>query len=113
MEHWQRRGVAALLGARFPGRTRRQSAEDGGVADRCCLGAEFADALGACAGPRWSAAVLLDADRESGEAMNERSLGAPMSRERDVKTKIEVAAVRLFAEQGVAETSIREIAAAA
>jgi AcrR family transcriptional regulator len=36
-----------------------------------------------------------------------------MSRERDVKPKIEAAALRLFAEQGIAETSIREIAAAA
>ena len=36
-----------------------------------------------------------------------------MSRERDVKPRIEAAALRLFAEQGVAETSIREIAAAA
>lgn len=36
-----------------------------------------------------------------------------MSRERDVKSKIEGAALRLFVEQGVAETSIREIAAAA
>ena len=30
-----------------------------------------------------------------------------MSRERDVKSKIEGAALRLFVEQGVAETSIR------
>lgn len=36
-----------------------------------------------------------------------------MSRERDVKSKIDRAALRLFVEQGVAETSIREIAAAA
>jgi AcrR family transcriptional regulator len=36
-----------------------------------------------------------------------------MSREKDAKGKIEAAALRLFVERGVAETSIREIAIAA
>jgi AcrR family transcriptional regulator len=36
-----------------------------------------------------------------------------MGREKDVKGKIEAAALRLFVERGVAETSIREIATAA
>ncbi len=33
-----------------------------------------------------------------------------MGREKDVKTKIEEAALRLFVERGIAETSIQEIA---
>jgi AcrR family transcriptional regulator len=45
--------------------------------------------------------------------MNARSQDDPMSRERDAKSKIESAALRLFAERGIAETSIREIAKAA